>query len=178
MSALAKMKAAIHRGTTDHGGEEGDPSGMVEVQILLKWNPHLIPETVSLLKTRIKDRSTITSLLALDLLDQCMRCNGVDFHLCVMEKSLPRIQKMALPHNGIHPRLQKKAANLIKYWSNSYSRDEQLKKFVIAGQESALRKDKACCAASTPSKTTSYVSGSSRIACNIKALIYRVKEPR
>ena len=176
MSAIVKLKAAIHRGTTDHGGEEGDPSGIVEVQVLLECDPQLIPETVSLLKTRIKDRSPITSLLALDLLDQCMRCNGMDFHTCVMEKALPRIQKMAMPNNGMHPRVQQKAAHLIKYWSNHYTYDKQLRHFVLAGQELSDKKDKGSSAASTPSKIAASAPSSSWFEGAIKALISRVKK--
>ena len=136
---LVKLKAAVHRATTDQGGEEGDPTGLVEIQVLLDGNPQLIAHAVVFIKARIKDRSQMISLLALDLLDQCMRCYGIEFHLSVQEKVLQRILKIAIPNRGVHPRVQKKAAHLIKYWSNAYISDASLKDFAIAGKELASK---------------------------------------
>jgi hypothetical protein len=142
MSDMRKLKIAIHRGTTDYGGEVGDPSGIIEVQLLLGSNPELVKDAVSMLKVRIKERSQITSSLALDLLNQCMQYNGIHFQLCVMEKVLNRILKLALPHKGNHPRIQQKAFHLIKKWSSAYSNDPCLNEFVLAGKELAKRRDR------------------------------------
>ena len=175
MSGIVNLKAAVHRGTTDHGGEEGDPSGIIEIQLFLESNPQLIPDAVSLLKARIKDRSPITELLALDLLDQCMRCNGIDFHSCVMEKVLPRILKMALPHNGIHPRVQQKAAHLIKYWSSSCNYDSHLQGFIMAGKTLASKREKVALAASAASsKVAPSTASRGFFGHTIKALVPRV----
>jgi hypothetical protein len=164
MSDVMKLKLAIHRGTTDHGGEEGDPTGIVEIQVLLDCNPHLQKDAVALIKARIKERSLITSLLALDLLNQCMQYNGIQFQLCVIEKVLKRILKMALPNKGNHPRVQQKAAHLIKHWSSAYSNDTRLNEFVLAGKELAKRKERAKTAAPPPrsSSTSSSVSSASK----------------
>jgi hypothetical protein len=161
MSDLMKLKLAIHRGTTDYGGEEGDPTGIVEIQVLLDSNPHLQKDAVTLLKARIKERSQITSLLALDLLNQCMQYNGIQFQLCVMEKVLKRILKLALPNKGNHPRVQQKAAHLIKYWSSAYSNDARLNEFVLAGKELAKRKERAKAAAPPPRSSSASSSASS-----------------
>ncbi len=120
---------------------------------------------VSLLKARIKDRSQITSLLALDLLNQCMQLNGdqLEFQLCVIEKVLKRILKLALPNKGNHPRVQQKVAHLIKYWSSAYSNDTRLNEFVLAGKELAKRRERAKATAPPPRSSSASSSSTSKV---------------
>ena len=143
MADAMKLKAAVYRGTTDTGDGEGDPTGIVEINEMLKDKPHLITEAVKYLKARIKDRSPVTSCIAMDLLDQCMQSNGFQFQLYVVKKVLQRILKLALPNKGQHPHVQQKAAALIKFWANSYSADARLFEFSNAAKELARKEEMA-----------------------------------
>eukprot|EP00291_Cryptomonas_curvata_P017211 CAMPEP_0172159182 /NCGR_PEP_ID=MMETSP1050-20130122/4817_1 /TAXON_ID=233186 /ORGANISM="Cryptomonas curvata, Strain CCAP979/52" /LENGTH=281 /DNA_ID=CAMNT_0012828719 /DNA_START=148 /DNA_END=990 /DNA_ORIENTATION=- len=143
MADAMKLKAAVYRGTTDTGDGEGDPTGIVEINEMIKDKPHLITEAVKYLKARIKDRSPVTSCIAMDLLDQCMQSNGFQFQLYVVKKVLQRILKLALPNKGQHPHVQQKAAALIKFWANSYSADARLFEFSNAAKELARKEEMA-----------------------------------
>ena len=147
MTDAMKLKAAVYRGTTDTGDGEGDPTGIVEINEILKDKAHLITEAVKFLKARIKDRSPVVSCIAMDLLDQCMQSNGLQFQLHVMKKVLPRILKFSIPNKGQHPHVQQKAAALIKFWANTYSADARLFEYSNAAKELA-RKEEAARAAS------------------------------
>lgn len=143
MADAMKLKAAVYRGTTDTGDGEGDPTGIVEINEILKDKPHLITEAVKFLKARIKDRSPVTSCIAMDLLDQCMQSNGFQFQLYVIKKVLQRILKLSLPNKGQHPHVQQKAAALIKFWANTYSTDARLYEFSNAAKELARKEEAA-----------------------------------
>jgi hypothetical protein len=143
MADAMKLKAAVYRGTTDTGDGEGDPTGIVEINEILKDKPHLITEAVKFLKARVKDRSPVTSCIAMDLLDQCMQSNGFQFQLYVIKKVLQRILKLSLPNKGQHPHVQQKAAALIKFWANTYSTDARLYEFSNAAKELARKEEVA-----------------------------------
>jgi hypothetical protein len=148
MTDIAALKAAVHRGTTDAGYGEGDPTGIVVITEVLRSKPDLVTEAVKLLKARIKDRSPTTSYFALDLLDQCMRCCGFPFQLYVTKKVLSRILKLALPNKGNHPNIQAKAASLIRAWANDYGSDGRLCDFAtfareLSSKEEVARRDAA-----------------------------------
>jgi len=141
MADAAKLKAAVFRATNDAGDGEGDPAAMIEISEKLREHPNLIVEAVKNIKARIKDKSPAVSLLALDLLDQCMQSNGLQLQMQVQKKVLPRILKFALPNKGTHQLINLKCANLIRSWVE-YGSDGRLSEFANASKELARAEEK------------------------------------
>ena len=111
-----RLKLAVHKATVD----QGDMSFVHEISRLLKEHPHMVSEVVKLIKARIKDKCTYTSLLALDLLGNLMRTYDQRFHSIAQQKLLRRISILAVPNIGTHPLVQRRAASLIAAWNDSY----------------------------------------------------------
>ena len=137
-----RLASAVYRGTIDNGFGKGDEVAYNEVDRILRENPQLYIDAVSLIKARIKDRCVSTSSIALDLLDKCMKGHGFQFQVLVVKKVLKRVLKIAVPNKGNHPRTQKKAASLIFEWASEYGSDQRLADFTKAGSE--LKKSGEC----------------------------------
>ena len=89
MAELQKLKASVYRATEPSGSDgEGDPTAMVEINIILQEHPNLMVEAVKAIKARCKDKNESVQVIALDLLDQCMQSNGIQLQMHVMKKVL------------------------------------------------------------------------------------------
>jgi hypothetical protein len=98
MTELNLLKGSISRATEPSGEDgEGDPTAMVEINIILQEHPNLMVEAVKAIKARIKDKNQRVQIIALDLLDQCLQSNGIQLQMHVMKKVLPRVLKFANP---------------------------------------------------------------------------------
>ena len=91
MAELNRLKASVYRATEPSGDDEGDPTAMVDINIILQEHPNLMVEAVKAIKARIKDKNEKVQIIALDLLDQCMQSNGIQLQMHVMKKVLPRV---------------------------------------------------------------------------------------
>ncbi len=149
--AIKQLKAAVFLGTIDNGLGKGDPGAIDTINGVLKDRPQLTKEAIALIKTRIKDRCVSISVIGMDVLDQCMKSNGFDFHAHVSKKVLNRVLKLSVPHKGTHPQLQRKAATLIREWGASYGSDPRLSDFSKAAADLEKKTGDASSSASTVS---------------------------
>ena len=129
---ITKLKLAIHRGTTENGVRNGDSAR--EITAVLNEMPHLAEQAIVLLKARIKDKSAISSKLGIELLNACMRSNGLEFLQLVQKNVLPRIRKLASPNKGVHPLVQRKAEAVIREWAMCFGKMPGLQGFLEASE--------------------------------------------
>ena len=151
--ALKQLKSAVYRGTIDNGLGKCEAAAIDSISTILRNKPELIQDAVALIKARIKDRCLSTSLISLDVLDQCMRATGLDFQLYVTKKVLSRVLKLSIPHKGIHPQVQRKAAGLIIEWGSRYGTDPSLADYVRAAKDLEQKIGDICSPARTPTAT-------------------------
>lgn len=144
MAELQKLKASVYRATEPSGSDgEGDPTAMVEINIILQEYPNLMVEAVKAIKARCKDKNESVQVIALDLLDQCMQSNGIQLQMHVMKKVLPRVLKFANPSKRECGRLcEQKSAALIKSWATLYGGDGRMKDFENAAKDLARAEEK------------------------------------
>ena len=144
MAELQKLKASVYRATEPSGSDgEGDPTAMVEINIILQEHPNLMVEAVKAIKARCKDKNESVQVIALDLLDQCMQSNGIQLQMHVMKKVLPRVLKFANPSKRECGRLcEQKSAALIKSWATLYGGDGRMKDFENAAKDLARAEEK------------------------------------
>jgi hypothetical protein len=134
MTELNLLKGSIFRATEPSGEDgEGDPTAMVEINIILQEQPNLMVEVVKAVKARIKDKNQRVQIIALDLLDQCLQSNGIQLQMHVMKKVLPLVLKFA--KGECRRACQQKAASLIKSWATRYGVDRRMKDYDMANRE-------------------------------------------
>ena len=143
MAELNRLKASVYRATEPSGDDEGDPTAMVDINIILQEHPNLMVEAVKAIKARIKDKNEKVQIIALDLLDQCMQSNGIQLQMHVMKKVLPRVLKFANPSKRECERTcQQKSAALIKTWAALYGTDGRMKDYENANRELTRAEEK------------------------------------
>ena len=139
------LRLAVLRGTQENCGLSGEFNAVNVVCDILKQKPQLVPDAVSMMRERIADNSVTTSYMGLDLLDRCMRANGLEFHFYVTKRALDQVLRLAIPSSATHPQVQRKAAALIAEWEATFRSDSRLRSFSDAAAELARRSAAAAC---------------------------------
>mmetsp|Transcript_26725 Transcript_26725/g.39311 ORF Transcript_26725/g.39311 Transcript_26725/m.39311 type:complete len:798 (-) Transcript_26725:388-2781(-) len=135
------LMASVYRATEPDQAGEGDAVAMVVINDILQEHPNLMEEAVKAIKARCKDKNMNVQIIALDLLDKCMRNHGIQLQLHVMKKLLPRILKFADPTKRECGRLcQQKSAALIKNWASLYG--GRMKDYDVAAVELSRAEEK------------------------------------
>ena len=131
------IKASIHHICFGHDNNRNEYEEIQGICDRLKRRPSLIPDTVVLIKVKIKDPNAGTSCTALKLLDRLVQTMGVEFREHTGKRLLSRILKIAIPNRGKHPQVQRKAANLIMGWAAAFGSDPHFVAFKKAAMELA-----------------------------------------
>jgi hypothetical protein len=139
------LRQAVLRGTQGNCGVSGEFNAVHAVCDILKQKPQLVPDAVSIMRERIADNCVTTSYMGLDLLDRCMRANGLEFHFYVTKRALDQVLRLAIPSSATHPQVQRKAAALIAEWEATFRSDSRLRSFSDAAMELARQSAAASC---------------------------------
>ena len=127
------LRTAISRSTLDSG--KTDANTVYLLTNIVSKRPNLLPKAIELINEKITDNSINTSYLALDLLDKCVRASDFDFRFYVSKQAIDRVLKLAVPNHTTHPRVQRKAADLIRQWALAFGSDTRLSGFSAASAE-------------------------------------------
>eukprot|EP00281_Chroomonas_sp_CCMP1168_P003815 CAMPEP_0206258942 /NCGR_PEP_ID=MMETSP0047_2-20121206/26207_1 /ASSEMBLY_ACC=CAM_ASM_000192 /TAXON_ID=195065 /ORGANISM="Chroomonas mesostigmatica_cf, Strain CCMP1168" /LENGTH=145 /DNA_ID=CAMNT_0053685757 /DNA_START=209 /DNA_END=643 /DNA_ORIENTATION=+ len=120
-------------------GQEGWATGLFQIIQILNETKGLEMECLTLLKARIKHKNPNISLVALTVLDECMKVIGFAIQHAAIRKVLQRVLKMALPKSPYDPALRAKAAELIYSWAAQYGNDARMLEFSGAADELRLK---------------------------------------
>ena len=126
------LRAAFSRENLERDSGNADTNAVKLVTDIVKQRPKLLPETIDLINQRLIDDCVNISFRALELLDKCMKANGFDFHFYVAKQALDRVEKLAVPNGRTHPKVQRKAADLIWQWESAFGSDTRLPGFRAA----------------------------------------------